>query len=196
MLVSSSAIGDAELVTRARDGDLEAFGALVERHRDVVYRVAARIIGPSDAEDVTQDALLRAFHRLHQYRGDAPFRSWLLRITQNTALNALEKRRALPMDDEQLQREQDLLLHSESKTPAADLEATERRDRLRLKIMQLRPQHRDVLVMRDLGELTYEEIAEMTEAPLGSVKGRLHRARNELIELLRNNTYDWDLPDE
>ncbi|MDH3226819.1 MAG: sigma-70 family RNA polymerase sigma factor [Thermoleophilia bacterium] len=185
---------DDELVRRTRLGDLDAFGELTERYREVVYRVAARIVGPSDAEDVAQDALLRAFHRLDQFRGEAPFRSWLLRITQNAALNFLEKRRAIPVAEADQMAEEQSLREGGPKSPVSSIEDSERRDRLRMKISQLREQHRDVLVMRDLGELSYEEIAEVTGTPLGSVKGRLHRARRELIELLRNNTYDWELP--
>jgi RNA polymerase sigma factor (sigma-70 family) len=81
-----------------------------------------------------------------------------------------------------------------ARTPAERLEARERRERLEGKVRLLSPAHRAVLVLRDIEGLTYEEIADVTESPLGSVKGRLHRARAELIELLRRNTYDWELP--
>lgn len=77
------------------------------------------------------------------------------------------------------------------RTPAATLERRERRERLERKISLLSPNHRSVLVLRDVEGLSYEAIASITEFPLGSVKGRLHRARNEL---LRANTYDWELP--
>ena len=186
---------DHTLVRRTLGGDLGAFDVLVRRHRDVVYRVAARIVGRDDAEDVAQDAMLRAFHRLRQFRGDAPFRSWLLRITHNTALNALDQRRS-EREAESIE-ELDLPADGPSdraRAPAARLEAGERRDRLATKIGSLRPQHRSVLVLRDLEGLSYDEIAQVTDTPVGSVKGRIHRARRELIELLRNNTYDWELP--
>jgi RNA polymerase sigma-70 factor (ECF subfamily) len=75
------------------------------------------------------------------------------------------------------------------------LEDRERRERLELKLAELREEHRAVLVLRDLEGLPYEEIAAVTRTPVGSVKGRLHRARNELIEIMRNNSYDWELPD-
>ncbi|MBA2462905.1 MAG: hypothetical protein H0V45_14260, partial [Actinobacteria bacterium] len=77
----AAATSDEALVRRALAGDLGGFELLVERHRGVVQRVAARVVGRHDAEDVAQDAFLRAFHRLGQFRGESPFRSWLLRIT-------------------------------------------------------------------------------------------------------------------
>jgi RNA polymerase sigma-70 factor (ECF subfamily) len=186
---------DDELVRQTRAGKIAAFEALVERHRDVVFRVASRIVGPADADDVTQDAFLRAFHRLGQFRGDSSFRSWMLRIAHNTALNALARRRPtvdLPSEEGVA----DAFVDMAEGTPAEQLELNERRDRLARKLGEVRPVYRALLVLRDLEGLSYEEIAEVTEAPLGSVKGRLFRARRELIEVLRNNTYDWDLPDE
>ena len=164
----------------------------MERHRDVVARVAARMVGAKDAEDVAQDAFLRAFHRLGQFRGDSPFRSWLLRITHNAALDTIERRR--PQQDELEPGAIALGSEVERRTPADALEASERRERLASKLELIQPTHRAVLVLRDLEGLSYEEIAEVTDSPLGSVKGRLHRARQELIELLRRNSYDWGLP--
>lgn len=184
---------DRELVDRARTGDIAAFEELVERHRDVVYRVAARTVGHDEAEDVSQDAFLRAFHRLPSFRGEAPFRAWLLSITRNAALNQLARRRPEPVESV------DPLVEAadgeRQRTPADRLEGRERRDRLEAKVRMLTPAHRVVLVLRDIEGLSYEEISEVTESPLGSVKGRLHRARGELIELLRRNTYDWGLPE-
>ncbi len=184
---------DRELVRRARAGQTAAFGELVERHGDVVYRVAARVVGPHEAEDVSQDAFLRAFHRLDRFRGEARFRAWLLQIAHNTALNALTRRRPEPAGAaEDVTRVAPL--PAAERQPASRLEDSERRDRLGTKLRQLRPEHRVVLVLRDLEGLPYGEIAAVTETPVGTVKGRLHRARTELIDILRHNTYDWELP--
>jgi RNA polymerase sigma-70 factor, ECF subfamily len=187
---------DADLARRARHGDIEAFGRLVERHRAVVYRVCARIVGADDADDVTQEALLRAYHRLEQFRGDAPFRIWLLRIAHRAALDALEQRQRRAASASGDVEAVDSDPATAPRTPADELELHERRARLEMKLALLRPTHRSVLVLRDLEGLAYDEIADLTDQPLGSVKGRLHRARNELIDILRANTYDWELPDE
>ncbi len=183
---------DASLIDRTLNGDLDSFEDLVERYRDVVFRVAARIVGRDDAADVSQDAFLRAFHRLSGYKGKAPFGSWLLQITQNVALDDVARRQRQPAavlteDDPAPDRDP-------HRQPVSELERLERQHRLELKLDMLRPDYRSLLVLRDLEELPYEEIAHVLDMPLGSVKGRLHRARAELIELLRKNTYDWELP--
>ena len=196
MAVLSLRMMDADrlLVERTREGDLEAFEEIVDRHRAVVYRVAARVAGREEADDVAQDAFLRAFHRLQGFRGDASFRAWLLQITHNAAVDHVTRRRDVP-DAEQVERMTGAAPERDAaRLPAERLEASERRDRLEYKLTGLRREHRVVLVLRDLEGLPYEEIAEITETPLGTVKGRLHRARAELIDLLRHNTYDWELP--
>ena len=181
---------DIELVERAQRGELDAFEELVERHRDVVFRVAARIVGPEEAQDASQDAFLRAFHRLDRFRGEGLFKSWLLQIAHNAALNAIARRRPEPIERPEELGEP----IAEERSPVSLLESSERRARLESKIRILRPEHRSVLVLRDVEGLSYEEIGEITEMPLGSVKGRIHRGREELIDLLRRNTYDWELP--
>ena len=83
---------------------------------------------------------------------------------------------------------------ADERTPAARLEKSERLHRLDVKLKALSVQHRTVLVLRDIEGLSYDEIATVSEMPLGSVKARLHRARAEFIDALRHNTYDWELP--
>ncbi len=184
---------DEQLVDRALAGDLAAFEQLVERHRDAVYRVAARVVGYPEAEDVSQDTFVRAFYRLARWRREGRFRAWLLQICHNTALNALERQRPEVAGEEPAEEEE---VENGVRTPVDLIEGKERRERLETKVALLGRNHRTVLVLRDVEGLSYEEIAAVTDSPLGSVKGRLHRARGELIELLRRNTYDWDLPDD
>jgi RNA polymerase sigma-70 factor, ECF subfamily len=190
--VASSAPADADhaYVAATLRGDLRAFEALVERHRDVVVRVAARIAGREDAEDVSQDAFLRAFHRLGRFRADASFRAWLLQITHNAAIDHISRRRPEPVEDVAEDSEQTV-----ARLPAERLESRERMARLERKLRGLSPEARVVLGLRDIEGLSYEEIAAITQAPLGTVKVRLFRARRDLIEMLRTNTYDWELPE-
>jgi RNA polymerase sigma-70 factor (ECF subfamily) len=182
---------DRHLVRVTLDGDLRAFEQLVERHRDVVLRIAARIAGDDEAEDVAQDTFLRAYHRLGRWRGEGEFRTWLLRIAHNAALDNVASRRSAPMALEAATEE---IADAQERAPAARLEAAERRARLDRKLKGLRPPHRTVLVLRDVEGLSYGEIAEVAGMPVGSVKGRLHRARAEFVDVLRHNTYDWELP--
>jgi RNA polymerase sigma-70 factor (ECF subfamily) len=185
---------DQPLVRASLAGDLQAFERLVERHRDVVFRVVARLV-PSDheAEDITQDTFLRAFHRLERYRGEAPFRSWLLRIAHNTAVTHVTNAGRVPTHPLDAAGEE-IAGAVEPGGPAEQLERRERRERLDTKLKGLGRAHRTVLVLRDIEGLSYEEIARITDSPVGSVKARLHRARGEFIDVLRNNTYDWELP--
>ena len=185
---------DRKLVERARSGDLQAFEALVERHGAVVHRVAARVVGSDVADDVSQDAFLRAFHRLGRFRGEGAFRAWLLQIVHNTALDTLAHRVPEPAGAPADLDAPDAR-PSPERQPAGALEDSERRDRLELKLGQLRPEHRAMIVLRDIEGLAYDEIAQVTECPVGTVKGRLHRARGEMVEIMRSNTYDWELPE-
>lgn len=183
---------DARLVDASRAGDLRAFEELVTRHQDVVYRVAARLVGEEDAHDVAQDTFLRAFHRLPRFRAEGSFRSWLLQIAHNRAMALLEDEQASAGRRAEIGAA--AAVPEGERTPVQTLEDRERRRRLDTKLKALSPNHRTVLVLRDVEGLSYEEIARVTAMPLGSVKARLHRARGELIEALRANTYDWELP--
>jgi RNA polymerase sigma-70 factor, ECF subfamily len=192
--VASRAPADADhaYVEATLRGDLRAFEALVERHRDVVVRVAARIVGREEAEDVSQDAFLRAFHRLPRFRAEASFRAWLLQIAHNAAIDHLKRRRPEPVEAVEEREDPE---HAVTRLPAERLESRERMARLERKLRGLSPEARVALVLRDVEGLSYEEIAEITQAPLGTVKVRLFRARRDLIEMLRTNTYDWELPE-
>lgn len=185
---------DEALVERTLRGELEAFTVLVERYRSRGVVAAARIAGVDEAEDVAQDAFLRAFHTIGSFRGEGPFEAWLMRIVRNTALNALTRRRTTPLAEPD-EHARAVHLSTRPRAPADALESSEQRERLAQKLGMLSPHHRAVIALRDIEGLSYEEVAELTEAPLGSVKGRLSRARAELIELLRTNTYDWELPE-
>jgi RNA polymerase sigma factor (sigma-70 family) len=145
---------DQPLVRATLHGDLHAFDTLVERHRDAVFRVTARIVGSDEeAEDVTQDTFLRAFHRLERYRGEAPFRTWLLRIAHNTAVTYVT-RSGRGATQSLGVIEEDVAGAVAQGTPAEQLELRERLARLETKIKALSRGHRTVLVLRDIEGLS------------------------------------------
>ena len=115
----------------------------------------------------------------------------MLQIAHNTAVSTAGRQ---PVGAISLSELEDEPAAAPAGTPADQVEGRERRRRLDIKVKGLSPQHRAVLVLRDIEGLSYDEIANITDTPVGSVKARLHRARGQLIDLLRRNTYDWELP--
>ena len=200
MQSATQAPGERELVEATLEGRIEAFGELVERHRPSVQRLAERIVGSrEEGEDVTQDAFLNAFNRLDSLQNRAGFKSWLMQIAYNRALSVSDRRRRSPVALDPEGEVDAIAADPEAnarKAPARELEEGERRRRMAAKIALISAANRGPLVLRDVEGYSYEEIAELTDSPAGSVKGRIHRARKQLIELLRNNTYDWELPDD
>ena len=186
---------DNVLVKRARNGDIRAFEELVERHRAVVFRVAARVVGPDEADDVSQDALLRAYHRLDSYRGEGSFRAWLLRIVHNTALNQLERRVPEPVGSERRGRSRRHLRGGRARAGEQARGARAGRASRAQAARSCAPSTARCSCCATSRAWPTRRSPTITDSPLGSVKGRLHRARNELIEILRNNTYDWELPE-
>lgn len=165
---------EAVLVSAARDGDLEAFEALVRRHQHAVYRVALRMLGSeADAEDVAQDAFVHAWRSLGRFRGDSAFGTWLYRITTNRALNALASRRPA------VELEERVAPHAER--PERVLERREQLEAVTGALLRLAPEQRALLVLREFEGLSYAELAEVLGVPERLVKGRLHRARTALV---------------
>ena len=175
------------------DDDKARFASVVLPHLGDAYALARWITGDrSDAEDVVQDACLRAFRAIETF-GGSNARAWTLTIVRNAAYTWLSKRRAMPMiavgDLEDIERAQ--LLEgasgrgpSQGPTPEAELIAKADAAQLQAAIAALPPQFRETLVLRDLHDLDYREIAEVTGVPVGTVMSRLARARRRLIEAI------------
>ena len=182
--------GDAELAVAARKGSGDACTALVRRFERPVYNLVVRLVqDPALAEDLTQDAFLKMFRGLAQYDASLRFSSWLFRIAHNTAVDHLRQRRLL-LATPRLDEDGDVIDPLDQLPDLGDspeLAATRRQmavviDRA---IDTLRPEYRAVVVLRHHEDLDYEEIAEVTGLPLGTVKTYLHRARKELAARLR-----------
>lgn len=173
------AVDDAHLVAAARWGDLEAFEILVQRHRVRAYRIALRMLGDrEDAEDAVQEAFLLAWQRLERFRGESAFVTWLYRIVVNVCLTERSKRRPAVALDEVGEP-------AAAATVEEQVSTRERLDEVIQAIGELSGEQRAALVLRELEGLSYEEIAEVLSTTVGAVKGRIHRARVELVERLR-----------
>lgn len=189
---------DPELVARARDGDTDAFGELVDRHRVAVYRAVRAAVGsPEEADEVTQDAFVAAFRRLAQFRGDASFRTWLLAIAWRAALT--RRRRLVRWARLGLSRTwptsrapgceaawTDLATWQADTGPSPEdrVAARETVGLVRRLVRALPRRLRDPLLLAGSGEYAYEEIAVMLGVPTGTVKWRVAEARRHLRERL------------
>lgn len=170
---------DSLLVEQAKS-EPEAFGELLLRYQDQVYNYLYRMIGHrEDAADLAQEVFLRVYKSLHRFRAGAPFRPWLYKIATNVAINYLRARRAtLPLDEEAPLREDRF-------SPERVAERRELQQQVGKVLLQLPEAYRAVILMRHIEELSYDEMAQALDVPLGTVKVRLHRARLLLMEKLR-----------
>ena len=171
---------DLELIERARGGEREAFGLLYRRHQAHVYRFARAMTGSAAlAEDIVQDAFLALMRDLERYdAGRAPLRTYLFGIARNHARSkARSLRRLIPLDDVDDPVGRD--------DPAAPLSSNEEARHLRRCLSGLPARYREVIILCDLHELDYAETAAMLKIPIGTVRSRLHRGRQLLIDRLR-----------
>lgn len=181
---------ESRLVEAAAAGDREARQALFERHREAAYRAALRITGRhEDALDVVQDAFIRAFEGLAGFQREAGFRTWVVRIASNRALDVLRSRRV--RRSASLERDEAGEAPSGLESAARDdvlpgerLERTETAQRVRAAIAALPVEQGKVFLLYAGGELTYGEIAEAVGIPIGTVMSRIYHARRRLREML------------
>ena len=185
---------DAALVSSIQKGDLHAFESLVLRHQKRMLNIAFRLVGDyEDACEVVQDAFVSAYRNIKMFRGEAKFTTWLTTITLNLAKNRLKQMRsrqgheAFSLDDPILTDDGVMTMDPPSKEPSV-LTVLEKRDvRARVQdcIKALETDFREVLILRDMQEFSYEEIGSMLKVREGTVKSRLFRAREMVKECLK-----------
>jgi len=186
---------DDALVARARNGDADAFGDLVLRYQDAVFRVVRRTsrMDAARAEDLAQETFLRAYRALDRFRGQCSFANWLFRIATNLTINrvttvaARAERRAVSLENPRRAGDrEDSMDPADDKVraPDAPMEREELKTALDAALARLPDDFRVAVVLRDIEGLEYEAIAEVLEVPIGTVRSRLHRGREALRDIV------------
>jgi RNA polymerase sigma-70 factor, ECF subfamily len=183
-LASVAHLSDEEIVKRVLEGDVSLFEIIIRRHNQLLYRVTRSIVGnDSEAEDVMQETYVRAFEHLEQFAGRSQFRTWLTRIAVNEALARSERGKRFQYPDERHESmsgdPMDLFLSLEP-SPEEKVSESEMRGLLEQAIARLPESYRSVLLLRDVEEISGEEVARMLNLSEATVKVRLHRARRTL----------------
>jgi RNA polymerase sigma-70 factor (ECF subfamily) len=173
---------DDLLVRRAANGDQTAFTELVRRHEGRVYAVAMRMLGrDEDALDATQDALLTVYRKIGQFRGDSAFSTWLHRITINACYDILRKKARQPMlhvaGEDEREHEPGPPVEDHAAAVAGGVDAARA-------LQEVPEDFRAVLILADVHDMAYDEIAEILEIPIGTVKSRVYRGRVSLARAM------------
>ena len=172
------------LIQAARNGDQAAFGELVQQYQKRVFALAVRMCPtPELAEEAAQEAFLSAWQGLPFFRGDSAFSTWLYRLASNACVDLLRKEgrhQGPSLDDEAVSAE----VPDTRPTPEAAAEQKELRAQIEAGLRTLSPEHREVLILREIQQLSYDEIADALSLDLGTVKSRISRGRRQLRNFL------------
>jgi RNA polymerase sigma-70 factor (ECF subfamily) len=176
---------EQSLVQRSLSGDLDAFGELVRIHQTAVFNVCLRLMGSAaEAEDLAQEAFVRAFRKLNTFDSERPFGPWIRRVAANLCINNLRRVRPTTLS---LEEDHDLAIDGTEADPEARRMLRERDETLREAILGLPPRDRAVIELRHFQSMSYSEIADELGISVGDVKSHLYRARHRLAERLRDD---------
>lgn len=180
---------EATIIKQVLEGDVNAFEGLVKEYEKNVYNLALRMTGdPEDAADMAQDAFIKAYSSLSSFRGDSKFSVWLFRIVSNLCLDFLRSRKRRPTVSLSVENDEgedmEFEIADESQSPETLLEQKLTRAAVRRGLDSLPPEQRQILLLREIQGLSYEEIAQVLELESGTVKSRIFRARKRLSAFL------------
>ena len=187
---------ERDLIRQCQKGDVQAFRHLVERYEDRIYGLACSILGDSEmAKDAAQEAFVRAYKALGKFEGRSSFYTYLYRITTNVCLTFAQREQRRPdrVSIEGMQEASDMALDRFLGTdkPQNDIERIGLREEIQKVLDYLSPEHRAVVVMKDIEGFSQEEIADVLDVSVGTVKSRLSRARARLRDLLMPLYREW-----
>ena len=181
-----ASVDEMTLVKRARKGDLVAYDELVRRYQERIYATVYHMTSNhEDANDLAQEAFIKAFHALKSFKGGSSFYTWVYRIAVNKTINFLKQRKnrtQISLNDLDLNAEHDpdLVALVSDKTPRRDIDLAELQEKLNIAMQKLSEQHRMVVTLHDVQGLSHEEIAEIMDCNIGTVRSRLFYARQQL----------------
>jgi RNA polymerase sigma-70 factor (ECF subfamily) len=172
-------LGDAECVRRVQQGDIDCFEILIRRHQKATFNLVYRLLGDYDeAAEVAQEVFLSAYKAIHSFRGDANFSTWLYRIAFN---HASTRRRSMTLSQQRYGPLENTDIPNDGPVDPADaVEQKEIQQEVQRALSQLDERDAALILLRDLQDVPYEEVAVMLDIPIGTVKSRLHRARQAL----------------
>ncbi|MCS7263237.1 MAG: sigma-70 family RNA polymerase sigma factor [Armatimonadetes bacterium] len=185
------------LVQKAKRGDSQAFELLIERHYQRIYKLAFQMLGNGeDAADATQETFVKAYQQIRSFRGASSFATWLYRIAINTCRDMMRRNRAIPFsqispEDEQNDFEPSTLIEP---NPNEILAEREKAELVWMALNSLPEDTRQILVLCDMQGFSYAEVAEILNLAEGTVKSRLHRARNAFKEVWKRLTKEQIQP--
>lgn len=188
-------IEEAKLIERAIKGNLDAFNRLVLMYQSIVYNTALRILYDEDlADDLTQTAFVSAWQHINSFKGES-FKPWIMRITINACYDELRRQRRhpnMPLEPTSVESDEEYedapWMIDQSPQPLEVYESSERIAQLEACLKKLPEDYRSVLVMIDVQEMNYQEVSDVLDKPLGTVKSRLFRARIKLRDCLKNHS--------
>jgi RNA polymerase sigma-70 factor (ECF subfamily) len=180
---------DEQLVARAQSGDRRAFDLLIRKYQYKIVQLVERLVGDGDALDVAQESFIKAYRALAGFRGQSAFYTWLYRIAINTSKNYLVARKRRPASQDIDVAEAELFGHtghmSDVDTPEALALSDEIKAKVTEAIQKLPSDLRQAITLRELEGLSYDEIADAMECPIGTVRSRIFRARAAIDEVLQ-----------
>jgi RNA polymerase sigma-70 factor (ECF subfamily) len=192
-------LDDRDLVVQALAGEKEAFGTLVKRFERPVYGLIVRMVrNPAEAEEIAQEVFIKAYTKLQSFDRSRKFSSWIFKIAHNAAIDYLRKKRVQTVPLESPPEQEggqlaDILAGPERDEPEQVAVRGELAEALELAMASLRPEQREVLLLRFQHGLSYAELSEVMSLPLGTIKTHLHRARKRLAQIFEGT--EWD-PEE